>query len=301
MKQVEISLKQISITESLKIFFELIKVRITILVTLTTALGYILAAKRIGINLFYTILGIFLLACSASALNHFQERDSDYLMDRTKNRPIPSGRISAKHVILISFILFLSGFLVLLFGTNIITTAIGIFTLFWYNAIYTPLKKVSAVAIIPGALVGALPPIAGWTAAGGELFSPEIFIIAFYFFLWQIPHFWLLLMMYGEEYETAGFPVLNKKMSAVKLKFITTLLITFSAVFGIMISFSDIINYNISRGVLFITSMILIYYVLKFFKTKKNNEAISGMFFKINLYTLLLILTLSVDKLLVIL
>ena len=160
-----------SFSAIMKVLSELTKFRITMLVSFTTGLGYILAAEHISIALFFPILGIFLLACASSCLNHYQERDTDALMERTKYRPIPSGRIEPVNVLFVSLFLLIAGTVVLLTATNFLTFLVGIFTFVWYNGIYTPLKKVSAFAIIPGSLVGALPPVAGWVAAGGYLFD----------------------------------------------------------------------------------------------------------------------------------
>ena len=205
----EILIQKYSLSERISILTEITKLKITILVSLTTALGYILAASEIKITLFYTVLGIFLLACSSSALNQYQESDIDNLMQRTKNRPIPSGKVSGNTVFNLSILLLVTGSLTLYLFTNFTALIIGLFTFLWYNGVYTPLKRRSAFAIIPGSLVGALPPIAGWASAGGSLQDFNIYLIAFYFFIWQIPHFWLLLLLYGKDYQSAGFPVLK--------------------------------------------------------------------------------------------
>ena len=90
--------------------------------------------------------------------------------------------------------------------------------MFWYNAVYTPLKKVFSLAIIPGSLVGALPPLAGWVAAGGDILDPKIILISSFFFVWQIPHFWILLLIYGKDYDKGGFPTLTNVFSERQLK-----------------------------------------------------------------------------------
>jgi protoheme IX farnesyltransferase len=147
----------------------LVKFRITVLVSFTTALGYFLASTKLGFAFVYPVLGIFLLACSAAALNQYQEVKTDLMMERTRNRPIPSGKISRNNVLIISAILLLAGTSILFIKTNFGTLFTGLLTFYWYNAVYTPLKKKTALAIIPGSLVGALPPLAGWLAAGGNL------------------------------------------------------------------------------------------------------------------------------------
>jgi heme o synthase len=104
--------------------------------------------------------------------------------------------------------------------------------LIWYNGIYTPLKKINPLAIIPGSLVGSIPPAVGWTAAGGNILDPQIIILSFFFFIWQIPHFWLLLLIFGKDYENAGFPTLMQIFSSDQLARITFIWIVATVVTG---------------------------------------------------------------------
>ena len=87
----------------------------------------------------------------------------------------------------------------------------------WYNAFYTPLKRVSAFAVVPGALIGALPPAIGWTAAGGQVADPTVLALAFVFFIWQVPHFWMLVAVHADSYEAAGFPTIVKLLGRQRL------------------------------------------------------------------------------------
>lgn len=281
---------------ALKIFLEVIKFKITALVSFTTGLGYILASQNISFGLFYPIAGIFLLACSASALNHYQERETDKLMRRTRKRPIPSGKVKPSAVLVISAVIFFAGTAELLLTTNVLTLAVGLATFIWYNGIYTPLKKKTAWAIIPGSLVGALPPIAGWTAAGGNIFDPKILIVGLYFFIWQIPHFWLLLMLYGEDYRIGGFPTLNEVFSPEQLKRITFMWLIATVTIAMMIPLFGIIHFGFSNFALFAISVWMIYNSFIFLKHELDRKLIVGSFLKINFFTMLLITVLSLDK-----
>jgi protoheme IX farnesyltransferase len=285
-----------TVLNSLKIFLEIIKFRITVLVTFTTGLGYILAADNISFGLFYPITGIFLLACAASAFNHYQERETDSLMRRTMRRPIPSGRIEPQTVLVIAGVILLMGSVELLLTTNLLTLGIGLVTFLWYNGVYTPLKKKTAWAIIPGSLVGALPPIAGWTAAGGSLGDPRIFIIALYFFVWQIPHFWLLLMLYADDYRKGGFPTLNEIFTTAQLKRITFSWLAATVMIAVSIPMFGLINYGFSTVVLFLVSVWMAYNCVTFLASNAEKKQVAGSFIKINFYTLLLITVLSLDK-----
>ena len=129
----------------IKTLLELSKVRITFAVALTTTTGFLLASGRFDEYLLLTAVGIFLLACGSSAINHYQERDRDALMERTRNRPIPSGRISAKGALLYAFLLSATGSYLLYYTSGMLAMQLGLLALIWYNAIYTPLKRVTAL------------------------------------------------------------------------------------------------------------------------------------------------------------
>lgn len=284
-------------SEAIRVFSELIKFRITVLVSFTTGLGYILGAKEMGYTFFSVVAGIFLLACASSALNHWQERDTDALMDRTKFRPIPSGRIEPRAVLLIAVLLLLAGSVILFTATNTAALLVGLVTFVWYNGIYTPIKKKTAFAIIPGAVVGALPPVAGWAAAGGDVLDYRIMIIAAYMFVWQIPHFWLLLLLYGEDYQKGGFPVLSRIFSNEQLKRITFTWLLATVLIALLIPmFLYLYNFFTMPVIIFISiGMVAVSFRFLFSSLERKN--IRASFLAINFYTLLLISILSIDKL----
>lgn len=187
-------------------FLQLTKYRISLLTSLSGVVGYLLFRGSFESGVAITLAGIYLLASGSSALNQIQERYYDAMMYRTRFRPIPSGRITVRTATVIAFGLMLGGTSLLFARFGLIPGVLGLLAILWYNGIYTPLKRKTAFAVFPGAVIGAIPPAIGWTAAGGELSSPTIIIIMVYFFIWQMPHFWLLLMVYGNQYEQAGYP-----------------------------------------------------------------------------------------------
>lgn len=267
------------------------------LVAFTTLLGYILASQDLQSFSLYPIAGIFILACSAAALNHFQERRTDKLMDRTKNRPIPSGLINPNIVLLTSVVLLILGSLTLLLKADLLTLGIGLVTFFWYNAVYTPLKKILSFAIIPGSLVGALPPMAGWVAAGGHLLDPKILLIASYFFIWQIPHFWLLLLIYGKDYDKGGFPTLTNVLSKEQLIRITFCWIILTIIVALSFNFFGIPNYFITNIFFILICIWMFLHSVKFLKSEGSRKEFKDMFITINIFTLLIITSLCLDKL----
>ena len=201
------------------ILLELGKVRIASMSVVSVAAGYLLAAGGFDANIVTAVLGVFLLACGASALNQWQERDLDARMARTAGRPLPSGRVTPRYALAAALAMILLGAVSLY--PNWTAIALGIFTVFWYNGLYTPLKRVTAFAAVPGGLVGALPPVIGWVCAGGDILDPKIRAVAFFFFIWQIPHFWLLLMRIGDDYRRAGLPSLTTVFSREQLTRVT--------------------------------------------------------------------------------
>jgi len=287
---------KLSLSDYFSLTKDVIKVRITSLVCLTTALGFLLGYEGFSVTLIYVCLGIFCLAAGASALNHLQEKHTDNLMERTRNRPLPSGRASESFVIFIFVSFTLIGILLLFFKTNLLALGTGLFTFVWYNAVYTNLKKKTSLAVIPGSLVGALPPLAGWAASGRGLTEFPILYICLYFFLWQIPHFWLLLLIYDKDYKRAGFPVLTDLFDSVLLKRFTALWLLICALLGAGIGFAGFIHYSLSTIALLISTVGVIYYIYEFYKAEATKKSIFKMFMMINLYTLLIILILSTDK-----
>ncbi|MCG6186574.1 protoheme IX farnesyltransferase [Maribellus maritimus] len=204
-----------------KDILELGKARISFSVALSALTGYVLYTGVLDSLGWAITAGVFFLSCGSSALNHWQERKTDALMPRTQNRPIPAGRVRAANGLLIAILYVVIGALILLLTAPTAALIVGFITLFFYNAVYTPLKKVTAFAVIPGSFVGALPPMIGWAGAGGSLTSEVILLVSVFFFIGQIPHFWLLLLMFGDQYKKAKLPSLNQIFNEMQIKRIT--------------------------------------------------------------------------------
>jgi protoheme IX farnesyltransferase len=196
---------------------ELTKLRISAASTLTAAAGYVACLRHADAGLLTTLAGILLMAMGASTINECQERRFDARMARTRTRPLPRGLIGLPAALAIAGGLAIAGFLVLLLAHGLIPALLGGLAMAWYNAFYTPLKRVSAFAVVPGALIGALPPAIGWTAAGGRADDPTVLALAFVFFIWQVPHFWMLVAMHAEGYDAAGFPTIVKLLGRQRL------------------------------------------------------------------------------------
>ena len=215
--------------KTVKPYFVLCRLPISLFATCSALTGYLLTGSVPAVAIAFLAAGVFLLACGASALNQFQERDLDAMMERTRLRPLPAGTMTSAHVLVVSMMLILAGFL-LLASLSWTAVTFGALAVLWYNGLYTRLKRTTAFAAVPGALVGALPPVMGWAAGGGELADPRVFALAALFFLWQIPHFWLLLLRNAAQYEQAGLPTLTSIIPQELLAKITLLWIAAAAV-----------------------------------------------------------------------
>lgn len=281
-----------------KILMELNKVRITVAVTLTTMAGYILAKNGIDTGIILPTLGIFILACGSAVLNHIQDHDKDALMTRTSKRPIPSGRISTMGASIIAVVEIVIGSALLYVGSGFLALQLGLLALIWYNGIYTPLKRKTAFAVIPGSVIGAIPPLVGWVAAGGLLNDPKAIVLGLFFFMWQVPHFWLLMLKYGEEYEAAGFKSITSLISKQQVKNSTFLWTVATAVSALMVANSGLISLIIFKVLIVVASfwLIAVFSKLILNKTKEFNPFY--YFMRINYFVLIMILILSIEPLL---
>jgi heme o synthase len=193
----------------LAVWADLFKARLTTLVLLTTAAGFY--AGTVGSldfgRLAHTLLGTALLAAGAAALNQLQERDHDARMLRTRHRPLPSGRLSPPTALLVGVACAVTGLGWLGAAVNPLTAALGAATLGIYLLVYTPLKRVTALNTLVGAVPGALPPLMGWTAARGSI-DPGGWSLFAILACWQLPHFLAIAWLYREDYARAGFVML---------------------------------------------------------------------------------------------
>jgi protoheme IX farnesyltransferase len=193
----------------LSVWADLVKARLTLLVLLTTGVGFYLGEQGpiAGWVMSQTLFGTALVAAGAAALNQWLEREYDARMRRTASRPLPSGRLQPATVVIFGGVCTVVGLLYLAVAVNLLTSVLGAVTSISYLFIYTPLKRVSWVNTLVGAIPGALPPVMGWTAARNDLTGEGWALFAILAF-WQIPHFMAIAWLYREEYARAGFVML---------------------------------------------------------------------------------------------
>ena len=187
----------------------LVKSRLSLMVLATTLVGFLVAVPT-SIDwprLAWTLLGTFLSAASAAALNQAIEVHHDARMRRTSNRPVAAGRVSVRWAVIAGFALGYAGCFTLAMRANLLACALSALTIVLYAAVYTPLKRVTTMNTVVGAVVGAIPPMIGWAAASGDL-QRGAWVLAALLFTWQLPHFFALAWLHREDYERGGFRML---------------------------------------------------------------------------------------------
>jgi heme o synthase len=276
---------------ALSIIVALSKVRIACLSTASAATGFVLAWRGVSLAMIPMLAGVFLLACGAGALNQAQEGDIDARMNRTRNRPVPSGRIRARGAALIAVGLIAAGSVLL--APVPVAMLLGFVTILWYNGVYTPLKRVSAFAAIPGGVVGAIPPVIGWVSAGGAATDPRIIAVAFFFFVWQVPHFWLLLLRIGGEYERAGLPTLTTIFTRPQFARIIYVWMIATVVACVSMPLFGVSSAVWTEAGLIVSSLWLAWHATRMVRSNGDRLA----FHQINMYALLVISLLSLSGL----
>jgi len=280
----------------LKYYLQLSKLKIMIPVSLTGFTGYFIFDPHLSLKIVLVSIGILFLAISASVLNQIQEIGTDRNMNRTQNRPLPSGNLKPQQALVYFFWnLFAGTALVYSFG-NLTAAIIGLIAIAWYNGIYTYAKRITAFAVVPGALTGAFPPLIGWVAAGGGVWDKPIIFLEFLFFTGQIPHFWLLLLKYGEEYGKAGLPSLTSIMARNQISRLTFTWIVTSVIAALFLCYFEIIHSKLIVGILLIASTYLIWQFSGLIKHSGNKDFYRKYSILLDSYFLLVLILLVSDK-----
>ena len=199
----------VGIGERLRAYAALMKLRLSLPVAFSAAFGYLLAVPGPADTLTLTILCVsgFLLSGASTTINQIWERDVDVLMNRTKDRPLPTQQVSKEEAGWLAVITAGTSLVLLVQFTNLLTAALALVSLVLYSFVYTPLKRISPIAVLVGAIPGAMPPLRGWVAATGAI-SQEALVIFGIQFIWQFPHFWAIAWVADDDYKRAGFKLL---------------------------------------------------------------------------------------------
>jgi len=217
-------------------------------------------------------------------------------MERTMNRPIPSGNIKPLHALYFSLNLLMLGFLMLLTTGSRTSFLLGVCAVLLYNGVYTYLKKKTAFASAPCAVIGAIPPAIGWAAAGGRFPDERISAVCFLFYIWQITHFWILFLSYGDDYKEAGFPSLTDVFSQKQLVRIAFIWIFATAVAFMLTPLYGLMTSGIADLLLVPVTVWLLWNGLKLIRGTGSKFNYLFAFNRMNIYILLVMSLLNMDR-----
>ncbi|CAA6811834.1 MAG: Unknown protein [uncultured Campylobacterales bacterium] len=272
-----------------KQFFSLTKFILSTAVTLSALLSFFAYKGELNSTIILPTIAIWLLALGVSALNQVQEYKEDALMPRTKNRPIASGIMSVKTGLIISLSLILGALILGYLELGLFGLAIFVATVFIYNFAYTNLKKISVYSAIYGALLGVIPPLVGWIVAGGQISDVRFLAIALLYFIWQIPHTWLLVLKFHKDYKSGGFNTVVDTFGIEPLKRITFIWILITMVIGLFVIYS----FNITSIYLLVAvAFIHLYILFSSFKNLLKSDSYKRVFIEINIYILYIMIIL---------
>ncbi|MFC4722507.1 heme o synthase [Geojedonia litorea] len=279
----------ISVTSIISDFKEITKIRLSVSVVFSSIAGYLLGAQTVD---FYTLLllafGGYFMVGASNAFNQIIEKDLDALMDRTKNRPIPAGRMSVNTAFIIASVFTILG-IITLYIINPRTAMYGAISIFLYTCVYTPLKTKTPLAVFVGAIPGAIPFMLGWVAARND-FGIEPGTLFAIQFLWQFPHFWAIGWFLFEDYKKGGFFMLptgkQDKGTAVQVIMYTiwTILVSIIPVFGVT---GDLSLSIVGAILVFALGLFMLYYAFELFKKRTVKAARQLMLASVTYITLL--------------
>lgn len=278
-------------------FKEITKMRLALSVVFSSLAGYLLGAETVDFKtLTLLAFGGYFMVGASNAFNQIIEKDLDSLMDRTKNRPIPAGRMSVNTAFIIASIFTILG-IVILYSINKQTAMFGAISIFLYACVYTPLKTKTSLAVFVGAIPGAIPFMLGWVAATNDFGIEPGTLFALQFF-WQFPHFWAIGWFLFKDYEKAGFFMLptgkQDKGTAVQTIMYTiwTLIVSIIPVFG----FTGTLSLSIVGAcIVFVLGLVMLYYAFRLFK-KMTEQAARQLMLASVLYITLVQIVYVADK-----
>ena len=279
----------------IKDFIVLTKFILSFAVSLSALFAYIMAKGEMGFDMLLATLSVLLVAMGVSTLNQVQEYKSDAKMARTKHRPIASGKMSPQTGIIIAAVLIVLAMVLIYSLLGLTGVNIFMFAFIWYNAMYTPLKKKSALAVIPGAILGVIPPAIGWLVAGHSLIELEFISIAAYYFIWQVPHFWLLVMLFHGDYKDGGYPTAMRLFGQASLQRLTFVWLMFTIQAGAFMVWAFEVH-AVSSGVAILIGLWGFVSSFELLRDKFELKDARSVFWKINAAFLALVILISIDE-----
>jgi protoheme IX farnesyltransferase len=256
-------------------FKELTKIGLSLSVVFSSIAGYLLATETVdALTLLMLAIGGYFMVGASNAFNQVIEKDTDLLMKRTMNRPVPTGRMKSSTALTIAFLFTVSG-IAILYNINAKTALFGAISIFLYTSLYTPLKAVSPLSVFVGAIPGAIPFMLGWVAATNQFGIEAGFLFLIQFF-WQFPHFWAIGWLQYEEYKKAGFnmlPMGKKDRGAIKQIIFYTVIMILVSVAPVLKVTGKFYIFPATAVIIALIGGVMLYYAVQLYKTQENIEA----------------------------
>jgi protoheme IX farnesyltransferase len=274
----------------------LIKFNLSFMVVFSALISYLLAPKvKVfdwkAIMLFF--VGGMLVTGSANTINQIVEKDTDAMMKRTANRPVASGRMSAEEAWAFAVITGIAG-IVMLWHFNLLTAALAAFSLFVYAFIYTPLKKVSSISVLVGAIPGSLPCLIGWAAGNDDLSAGGWVLFALQFF-WQFPHFWAIAWIAHKDYTAAGFKMLPSNEGPTKYSAIQAIIYSLLLLPVGVLPYLTGMSGMVSMGVVAVANLLMVWQCVRLYR-EMTTQAARRVMFSSYIYLPVVLLALLADK-----
>lgn len=271
-------------------YLELIKIHLCLYIGLSGIFGHAMARQAISFDSLSVGGLILILACGAAVLNNIQDREYDSFFSRTSGRSLPQGKVPVSHAVMMAMVMIGGGLSGLLVYAGPFPFFWGLMALIAYNALYTPLKKKSLLALIPGSLCGMMVPLIGWTAAGETLFNGDILIIISVFGLWQLPHFFIILLKTGnhtaKQIPSQRFPCVTHLFSQTEFRLLMLIWTSLYSLAILLLLMRDLINNDLLAVISGLNAMMALFVVsVIVFKNKEKNMPVA--FAAINLSMLL--------------
>jgi heme o synthase len=289
-----------ALASKVKDYFQLIKFTLSFMVVFSTVVSFLIAPNELYyvrskvISVLLLFVGGMLITGSANAINQVAEKETDAVMKRTAKRPVASGRMSTQEATAFAIIAGAVGVFILWYWFNYQAALTGLFSLFLYGFVYTPLKKVNSIAVLVGAIPGALPCLIGWVAATGH-FGAGAWILFGIQFLWQFPHFWAIAWLAHQDYTVAGFKLLPGDKGPTKFTALQTVIYSALMIpFGLLPFYMDIAGI-VSMWVLLAANLWMVYVSIKLF-LKMDLKSARGVMFSSYFYLMIVLLALFVNR-----
>jgi protoheme IX farnesyltransferase len=286
-----------TIAGKLKDYRLLIKFSLSFMVAFSAVISYLLAPKVVAYDwnmIILLFIGGLMVTGSANAVNEIAEKDTDAMMKRTANRPLASGRMSVEEAWTAAIIMLIGGLLILWYYFNTLAAVISLVSWFVYAYMYTPLKKISSVSVLLGAVPGALPCLIGWAAGNDDISRGGWVLFAIQFF-WQFPHFWAIAWVAHKDYTNAGFKLMPSVEGPTKYSAIQSVIYSLVLIPVGMLPYWTGMSGVVSLGIVLAANLFMVWQCIRLFR-EMERKAARRVMFSSYFYLPIVLLALLADK-----